>query len=63
MDISSIAGAAVLMKASQTQQVMSATLMKQAAEQQNRMASLLAALVGTAAQTVPDSGSAFSTYA
>jgi hypothetical protein len=63
MDISSIAGAAVLMNASQTRQAMSATLMKQAAEQQNRMASLLAQLVGAAAQPVSGSSYGFSTYA
>jgi hypothetical protein len=63
MDISSIAGAAVLMKASQTRQAMSVTLMKQAAEQQSQIASLLAMLVGTTAQPVSDSSYGFSTYA
>ncbi len=63
MDITTIAGAALLMKASQTQEVMSAALMKQAAEQQTQMASMLAQLVGTAAQPVPDSSYGFSTYA
>lgn len=62
MDISSIAGAAVLMKTSQTQQAMSAVLMKQAAEQQSQIASLLASFVGTAAQPVADSSYGFSTY-
>ena len=63
MDMSSIAGAALLMKASQTQEAMTVALMKQAAEQQTQVASMLAQLVGTAAQPVPDSSYAFSTYA
>ncbi|WP_041532280.1 hypothetical protein [Pelobacter propionicus] len=63
MDMSSIAGAALLMKASQTQEAMSVALMKQAAEQQTQVASMLAQLVATAAQPVPDSSYAFSIYA
>lgn len=63
MDISSIAASAVLMKTSQTQQTISATLMKQEAGQQSRIASLLAASVTAAVQPVPDGRYGFSTYA
>lgn len=65
MDISSISGAALLMKTGQTRQAMSTTMIKQEADQQNRMANILAQSVQQAAQ--PASGSSnsysFSTYA
>lgn len=61
MDVSTIAGAALLMKAGQTQQTLSTAMVKQAANQQNLMASLLAQNVQQAPQT--DSSYNFSTYA
>lgn len=63
MDMSSIAGAATLMYSSQTQQALSATMMKQAVQQQNQVAELLAQMVGTARQPVADASYGFSTYA
>lgn len=42
METSAIAGAALLMSRAQTQQSVSITIMKQAADQQNQMANLLA---------------------
>ena len=42
MDIATIAGAAQLMRTAQTQQSVSISIMKQAADQQNQMANLLA---------------------
>jgi len=63
MDISSIAGSALLMKTSQTQQAVSMSIMKQAADQQNQMANLLAQNARMAAQPAAEAGSGFSTYA
>ncbi len=65
MDISSISGAALLMKTGQTQQVVSTTMMKQEADQQNRMANMLAESAQQAAQPTSGNGSgySFSTYA
>lgn len=59
MDTATIAGAALIMKSANTQQTMSVSMMKQAADQQNKMANLLAQNVQQAAQ----SGYNFSTYA
>ncbi len=65
MDISSIAGSALLMKSEQTQQTLSTTMMKQAADQQNKIASLLAQNVQLAPQLAAQNGIGFifSTYA
>lgn len=65
MDTSSIAGSSLLMRSSQTQQALSTTMMKQAANQQNQMANLLAQNAQQAPQPVAknDSGFTFSTYA
>jgi hypothetical protein len=53
------------MRSSQTQQALSTTMMKQAANQQNQMANLLAQNAQQAPQPVDnnDSGFTFSTYA
>lgn len=63
MDISFVAGASLLAKTAQTQQAMSASMMKQAAAQQNQMANLLAQNAQTAPQPVNDTSYRFSTYA
>ena len=64
MDTSTIAVAALSMKAGQTQQILSTAMVKQAANQQNQMAGLLAKNVQQAPQpTNPDSAYGFSTYA
>ena len=61
MDTSTIAGAALLMKAGQTQQLLSTAMVKQNANQQNQMARLLAQNVRQA--PTPDSAYTFSVYA
>lgn len=63
METSSIAGASLLARSSQTQQAMSTTMMKKAAEQQNQMANILAQNAKAAPQPVKDSSYGFSTYA
>ncbi|MBT1071051.1 hypothetical protein [Pelotalea chapellei] len=63
MDTVSIAGAAQLMKTAQTQQVLSTTLMKQAAEQQNQIVNILAQNAQQTPQPAADSNYNFSTYA
>lgn len=63
MDVSSIAGSALLMKTSQTQQAISMTIMKQAADQQNQLANLLAQSAQQAPQPPSGDGFSFSTYA
>jgi hypothetical protein len=65
MDTSSIASSSLLMRAEQTQQALSIKMMKQAAEQQDKMANLLAQNVKQAAQPAAksDSNFTFSTYA
>lgn len=65
MDTSSIAGSSLLMKSHQTQQALSTTMMKQAADQQNKMANVLAQNVQQAPQPAAagNSNYSFSTYA
>ena len=65
MDVSSIAGTSVLMQTSQSQQAMSTAMMKQAADQQNQMANMLAQNARQSVQPAParQSGFSFSTYA
>jgi hypothetical protein len=64
MDSGTIAGAALLMKAGQTQQILSTAMVKQAANQQDQLAGLLAQNVQQAPQpTNPDNAYGFSTYA
>lgn len=64
VDTSSISGTALL-RSQQTQQTLSTTMMKQAADQQSKMANLLAQNVQQAPQPVAasDSNYSFSTYA
>ncbi len=65
MDISSIAGATQLMQAGQSQQALSTAMLKQAANQQNQMANMLAQNARQAPQPAQASrsGYSFSTYA
>lgn len=63
MDISSIASSALAMKTAQTRQTVAISIMKQAAEQQNQMAELLAQSARQAAQPAAEAGAGFSTYA
>ena len=65
MDISSISGTALLMRSDQTQQALSISMMKQAANQQNQIANMLAQNVQQAPQPASNSGTgySFSTYA
>jgi len=63
MDTSTIAGASLLAKTAQTQQAMSASLMKQAAAQQNQLADILARNAQAAPQPAKNSNYSFSTYA
>ena len=63
MDTSSIAGSSLLLKTAQTQQAMSISLMKQAADQQNQMANTLAQNAQQAPQPAGGSEFNFSTFA
>lgn len=65
MDISSIAGSALLMQTQQTQQALSISMMKQAADMQSKMVNMLAQSAQMAAQPVAngDNSFGFSTYA
>jgi hypothetical protein len=65
MDISSISGSSLLLRAEQTQQVLSASMMKQAANQQNQMANLLAQNTQKPTQPAAEASNVFnfSTYA
>jgi hypothetical protein len=63
MDTSSIAGSSLLLRAGQAQQSLSTTMMKQAADQQSKMAELLAVNAKQAPQPTADSGFSFSIFA
>lgn len=63
MDSSSIAGSSLLLRTAQSQQALSTTMMKQVAEQQNKMAELLARNAQQAPQPNADSGFSFSIFA
>lgn len=65
MDTISMTGSLQLMRGEQTQQALSTTMMKQAADQQNKIANLLAQNVQQAPQPAAQSGNGFifSTYA
>ena len=65
MDTSSIAGSLSVARSGQTQQALSTTMMKQAADQQNKMANVLAQNVQQAPQPAAksDNSFSFSTYA
>ena len=62
METSAIGGTPWIYKAAQTQQTMTTTLMKQAAQQQNQMAGLLAEMTASIPQPV-DSDYNFTIYA
>lgn len=65
MDTSSISGSSLLPRNEQARQVLSTTMMKQAADQQNMIADLLAQNARQAPQPAAKSsnGFSFSTYA
>lgn len=63
MDVSSIAGTASIMQSSQTQQALSASMIKQNAQAQDQVANMLAQNSKQASQPVQSSGQGFSTYA
>lgn len=63
MDMSTIAGAALLMKSSQTRQAIGTALMKQAAEQQSALVAMLQQSAQAASQASAAPGYGFSTYA
>ncbi len=63
MDISTIAGAASMMQSSQTQQVLSAAMIKMNADAQSRIAELLLQNAQQMPQPSQSQGSGFSTYA
>jgi len=64
MDSSSIAGSALLMKTAQTQQTISISIMKQAADQQKLIANLLAQNAAQISRPATQSSDfTFSTYA
>ena len=65
MDTSSISGSALLSRSGQTQQALSISMMKQAANQQNIVANMLAQNVRQAPKPTAQSGGNFnfSTYA
>lgn len=65
MDTTSISGSLQLMRTEQTRQTLSTTMMKQAADQQNKMADLLAKNAQQAPQPAAQSSNNynFSTYA
>jgi hypothetical protein len=63
MDISSISRTAVMMQAAQTQQGISTTLMKMAADQQQQMANMLAQSAQNVSQNAVQNGYNFSIYA
>lgn len=60
MDISSVAGSSLLYKAEQTQQALSTSMMKKAAESQNQVADLLAQNARQATRPSSGSGNGFS---
>ncbi len=63
MDISSIAGAATLMQASQTQQTLSASMIKMNADSQNKIAQMVQQNSQQAPQPAKSPDYGFSTYA
>lgn len=65
MDATAIAGSSLMMRTEQTQQALSTSMMKQAAESQNQMANMLAQNAQQAPQPAAKSsnGFNFSTYA
>jgi len=60
MDTSSISGSVLFMRGEQTQQALSTAMMKQAADQQNKIANVLAQNARQTPQPVAKSGDSFS---
>lgn len=63
MDVSSVAGVASIMQSSQTQQVLSASMIKQNAQAQDQVANMISQNAKQAAQPVNGSQNGFSAYA
>jgi hypothetical protein len=63
MDVSSIAGAAALMQSSQTQQALSASMIKMNAESQSKIAEMIQKGTQSMPQPTQGSVSGFFTYA
>lgn len=63
MDVSSIAGTASIMKSSETQQVLSTSMIKQNAQSQEQVAAMIAQNAKQAPQPAQSSGQGFSTQA
>lgn len=63
MDVSAVAGASQLMKTAETQQAMSMSMIKKAADAQNQVANMLAQNAKQSPQPVKSQGQGFSTYA
>jgi hypothetical protein len=63
MDVSSIAGTSQLLRSEQTQQNLSVEMIKKNAENQNKMADMLAQNAKSAPKPAPKPDSGFSTYA
>lgn len=63
MDVTAVAGASLLMKSAQTQQNLSASMIKMNAQAQDQMANLLARTAQQAPQPAKNSEYGFSTYA
>lgn len=63
MDVSSIAGAAALMQSSQSQQALSASMIKMNAESQSKIAEMIQKGAQAMPQSTKSSVSGFSTYA
>lgn len=63
MEINAVAGAAMMMQSSQTQQMLSASMVKMNAESQDKTADMLAKSAEQASKSSKDSRYMFSTYA
>ena len=63
MDTSSIVGSSLLLRTGQSQQALSTTMMKQTADQQNKMAELLAQNTRQAPEPAANSAFNFSIFA
>lgn len=63
MEMSSIAGAASIMQSSQTQQTLSASMIKMNADSQNQIAEMVKKNAQQMPQPAQNSGQGFSTYA
>jgi hypothetical protein len=63
MDVSSVAGAASLMQSSQTQQALSASMIKQNADSQNKIAEMIQQNSQQVSQPAKNPDYGFSTFA